>query len=460
MTFEFQIFAAIQVFWLVVGLWQFVRRSDEVVLLSSLLITYYSSYRMWTLLTGIRQLGTISNLGFEAVTEPAAFEALRAIVLGQSIMLCTYMLFQTRSFPTLNFRLSPATAHNLQAKVVLAALVLLPVSYVVKGYAAERFLGGFALNFSASAYIRLFPLVLSTIAILLIFLWRFGDLDDGSRLLNLGLVGALFWLTYASQGRFQFLAWLVAGGLIVSAAYRPITRLLLVAGVLALAAMVFSVAGTQRNYSGEYERVVAFDRIVRAEDANMLEGFALMQQVIPGVYGFRWGMEHLETLVRPIPRAWWPSKPVGNYMLLAIGLDGSQASGTIGISPSLFGSFYVEAGYPGIVFFSILYGLLLGRFMRWATTIHPVPGLLVRGLLCACLVPLLRGGDLAGIFAVLAMSFWPFILLLLFRRKQLRPDSPWFIGSEMSLVPAGNTNRRYFRSGRRNAAASRIYHPR
>jgi hypothetical protein len=454
MPLEFQVIATIQVCWILVGLWHFIRRSDEVVLLASLMIGYYSGYRMWTLLSGVRQLGSIGNLGFERVDEASAFEALMAIALGQCLMLGTYLLVQNRSFASGFFRLSPALSRSLQSKVITAALILIPLTLYIKGFVAETFMGGFALRISASAYIRLFPLVLSTVAILLIFLWRFGGLDDSTRLLNLGVVGVLFWLTYGSQGRFQFLAWLVAGGLIIASPYRPLTRLALLSAVLVGAAVVFSVAGVQRGYRGDAEETLAFDRIIRAEDANMLEGFALMRQVIPSRYGYRYGMEHLETIVRPIPRAWWPSKPVGNYMLKAMGVDETRPSGTVGISPSLFGSFFVEGGYLGIVGFSLLYGFFVGRFMRWAAGLHPAPGLLVRGLVCASMVPVLRGGDLAGIFAVLAMSFWPFILLLLFRRRELRVDSPWFMTEALTAAPAGGSRRAYFRSGRRGVPAA------
>jgi len=445
----------IQIGWILAGLWHFLRRSDELVLLVSLLVGYFSGYRMWTVLAGVRQVGGIGNTGFMQVTQEAAFVALYAILLGQCIFLGTYMLVQNRVFASGNFTLSPATSRNLQSKVFLAAIILLPATYLIKGFAAESFMGGFALNISATAYIRLFPLVLSTVAILLIFLWRFGGLDGGTRLMNLGLVCVLFWLTYGSQGRFQFLAWLVAGGLIVAAPYRPLTRLLVLGTAVAVAAMVFAVAGVQRNYFGDSEQLVAVDRIIRAEDANMLEGFALMQQVIPNIYGYRWGKEHLETLIRPIPRAWWPGKPVGNYMLKALGVDETKPSGTMGISPSLFGSFYVEGGYLGIVLFSILYGFGLGYFMRWAAGLHPAPALLVRGLLCASLVPLLRGGDLAGIFAVLAMSFWPFFLLLLFRRRELLPNSSWFNAPTAALATIRTGRRDYMRSGRASVARSR-----
>ena len=82
MRFEFQIIASIQILWILIGLWHFLRRSDELVLLASLLVGYFSGYRMWTLLSGVRQLGSLANLGFERVDEAQAFEALFAIALG------------------------------------------------------------------------------------------------------------------------------------------------------------------------------------------------------------------------------------------------------------------------------------------------------------------------------------------------------------------------------------------
>jgi hypothetical protein len=158
----------------------------------------------------------------------------------------------------------------------------------------------------------------------------------------------------------------------------------------------------------------------------MVDGLVYLMETVPKKLPYRYGREHLAILYRPIPRALWPGKPVDNYMLRAIGLDKDREF-TIGISPSLFGDFYLEGGYVGVILLSVLYGYGLGRLLRWSARIHAFGGLMVRGIVCASFTLLLRGGDMAGVCAWIVMSFWPIFLLFAFRKQYLRPDSPWFV---------------------------------
>ena len=131
-----------------------------------------------------------------------------------------------------------------------------------------------------------------------------------------------------------------------------------------------------------------------------------------------------EILERPIPRAWWPDKPVGGYMN-KLGIITADTGFTLGISPSLFGSFYQEGGLVGVVLLSIIYGFGFGRLVSFSTRIVPLAGLLLRGILAAAIVPLLRGGDLPGIYAWFGMSFWPCLLLLWLGRHEFFARIPY-----------------------------------
>ena len=102
-----------------------------------------------------------------------------------------------------------------------------------------------------------------------------------------------------------------------------------------------------------------------------------------------------------------------------LGIIKADSGFTLGISPSLFGSFYQEDGLVGVVFLSIIYGFGFGRLVSFSTRIVPLTGLLLRGILAAAIVPLLRGGDLPGIYAWFGMSFWPCLLLLWLGRRDL-----------------------------------------
>jgi hypothetical protein len=73
-----------------------------------------------------------------------------------------------------------------------------------------------------------------------------------------------------------------------------------------------------------------------------------------------------------------------------------------------------------VVLLSALYGFGFARLIRFSAVIHPLGGLLIRAIACAAVVPLLRGGDLPGIYAWFGMAFWPcFLVLYLWRRELL-----------------------------------------
>ncbi|MEB3338131.1 MAG: hypothetical protein VKJ46_11755, partial [Leptolyngbyaceae bacterium] len=55
--------------------------------------------------------------------------------------------------------------------------------------------------------------------------------------------------------------------------------------------------------------------------------------------------------------------------------------------------------------------------------VKPFAGILARSILCASLVPLLRGGDLPGIVAWIGMSFWPCFLLIWLKHEEFRLES-------------------------------------
>ena len=272
-----------------------------------------------------------------------------------------------------------------------------------------------------SSYLNLFPLALVGFAILLGALWRAGSFGDfySGLWATLCLI-AIALLTFQPSLRFQFLGWVLAVTVIVSSG-RSVKRkaLLLVTG-LVLAAGSFAVQGALRNEDDLDEDIGtnAWERFASAQDANMLDGFVLLRQVYPDLLNYSYGGEHLEILSRPIPRAWWPNKPVGGYMN-KLGIIDVRTGFTLGISPSVFGSFYQEGAIYGVILLSALYGYGFGRLVRYSAEVMPFAGLIIRGCACAALIPLLRGGDLPGIYAWFGMSFWPVVLIFWWHRKSL-----------------------------------------
>jgi hypothetical protein len=177
--------------------------------------------------------------------------------------------------------------------------------------------------------------------------------------------------------------------------------------------LAFGLAGVKRRTDtssmGAMEKLsMAWDRNKSTEDATMLDGFMMVLEVYPNHLDYHYGTEHLEILYRPIPRSIWPDKPLGGYAN-KLGLNDNMGGGSVGISQSLFGTFYGEGGTAGIVILSIVYCLIVNLIMRYSLNYNSDVRHIIKGITIASLVPLLRGGDLPGIYAFIGMSFWPII---------------------------------------------------
>ena len=180
--------------------------------------------------------------------------------------------------------------------------------------------------------------------------------------------------------------------------------------------VLFSVAGVLRNpnfWSASKTELVSesFDRIKAAEDVNFIDGFIMMYEVYPRYLDFTNGMQHLEIFLRPIPRTLWPGKPLAGWFQNYAAKYGTQQV-TIGFSPTIYGVFYTETGVSGLFIFGVFWGWLLSYLYRSFSGFASDLGPLLIGILLASLIPILRSGDLPGDFAVVLMSFWPFIIFV------------------------------------------------
>jgi len=418
----FYSYAFIQIAWIIVGgVWWMLRRHDELPLILSLFLFYVFTFRFWSLLNGWTTPVDISPFGFEPVQVDNCLESDGLAVLGQTVLFGVYMLTQGRSITPRRLDVSPALLHWLRNGTFLLLAICVPLALVARRMVGAQMAEGKSMAFEISSYLSLFPMVLISVGILLVMVWKAGGLPSpAQKAVGLAGVAAVAWLTFGPSARFQFLGWVI-GATVIVASDLPIVRkaLLAVIGLFA-AATLFALAGALRSaddpeFALQEESV---NRFAFASDANMLDGFVLLHQVYPDMLNYTYGGEHLEILTRPIPRAWWPSKPVGGY-LNKLGIIDANTGFTLGISPSLFGSFYQEGGFIGIILFSAIYGFGLARLIRFSAEIHPIGGTLIRAITCAAVIPLLRGGDLPGIYAWFGMAFWPCFLLLWIWRKEL-----------------------------------------
>lgn len=215
--------------------------------------------------------------------------------------------------------------------------------------------------------------------------------------------------------RFSLLGWSIPIGLAILSKVKPSLRLVFLGVGGSIAIVGFSFLGELRNSKEKPVSELIKNSVERAldsEDSNMLDGFMMMYQVVPELLDFQYGVNHLEILTRPIPRSIWPNKPSGGY-INKLNLNNIESDKDfIGISESMYGTFYVEGGIAGIVIFCWLYGMLLARIINRLRRYHGMLGSTLLGCVYAALVAWFRGGDFAGIFALLLLSYWPVFLFM------------------------------------------------
>jgi len=400
----------------------FVRRNDELPVVAALFLAYCGSYRFLGAYLGFFEWGSLSSFGLEASAGfSTAGHALGLLTFGESVLLASYRHWQNKILVVHERRLPEVLLSRLRYVLYCLTGVGLPLILLSRYEVTRQVIAGKSLAFQISGYAELFPMLLVALAVLVFLAWRFSVLRNVfEKSAAAILLLAIGFLTFGTSGRFMFLGWIIGGSYIVSTRWFGLKRIpvLLIGALIALT--LFSIAGAMRN-SGETDTVAAsIERTKRAEDANMLDGLVYLMQVYPKMLPYEYGEGHLEILLRPIPRSWWPGKPVGGYMN-KLKLFGAGSAVTVGISPTLFGSFYAEGGWVAVFIFSVIYGWVAARIIRYTCELRPLFGVLIRASLLAGLVPLLRGGDLPGIYAWLGMAFWPVLLFLWWNQKYLRP---------------------------------------
>jgi hypothetical protein len=415
-----------QLAWIVLSVVWIRKRRDEIPLIASTLLFYVFTFRLWALLQGWTPPVSLINFGFDSI-EPVGAVAVQGIaLLGESVLLATYMLVQKRTALVSELVADPHLLHWLRPWVFCFVGVCIPVAIWVRTAVNSQIESGKSMGFEVSSYLSLFPLALGGVAILLAALWRAGGLITTNQKLGAALsFGAIGYLTFQPALRFQFFGWFLATMIIYFYGRSFGHHVLRVLSSLVLAVTLFVVAGALRNLDDpEYDlQQRAWERFAFAHDANMLDGFVFLRQVYPSMLNYSCGGEHLEIIQRPIPRSLWPDKPVGGY-LNKLGIITAGTGFTLGISPSLFGSFYQEGGIPGVIFLSALYGFGFAMLIRFSMRVIRLTGMIIRGMTCAALVPLLRGGDLPGIYAWFGMSFWPIFLIFLLKRREFFSEPP------------------------------------
>lgn len=305
-----------------------------------------------------------------------------------------------------------------QLLIVGLFLFISSVSFYARLSFSSSFISsGGSIAFGGSYYLML-GFGLGGVITLMYLVFRMYDKQRNllTKLIFASIIAFAASMTYSTTGRFQFLSWSITIGVIFVGDKNPFYKLrIYVIGGLVVA-LAFGLAGVMRRtdtrqMSTFQKLTLAWQRNKSTEDATMLDGFMMVLQVYPQHLNYHFGTEHLEILYRPIPRSIWPDKPLGGYAN-KLGLNDNMSGGSVGISQSLYGTFYGEGGVTGIFILCFIYSFLLNRIMVYSLKFNSDIRHLVKGITIASLVPLLRGGDLPGIYAFIGMSFWPVFYIL------------------------------------------------
>jgi hypothetical protein len=351
---------------------------------------------------------------FTPMTNDKAMVAMGYFALGTLILFFAYRFFNNRLFYPQKYVDSPSQFNDfIQSKkgFILGLFIFFNIVFTIfKGLMS----GPLALG---QSYFLLFPMALGGLILLAFLVYRSysWQTDSAIKAFYLVLMGYAIFMSYNPSQRFQFLSWMVAIGIIITQKLTPVQKTwrYLLGGVLIL--FFFSLAGVARKKNVEsmtFEQMweASMERNESREDQNMLDGFMMVLDVYPQHLDYQYGMEHLEILMRPIPRQLWPGKPLGGYAN-KLGLNKVE-KGTVGISQTIYGTFFGEGGVGGIVIFSILYGWLLVKLFRYSWRYNSDVHWLIKGIVLASFIPILRGGDLPGIVAFIGMSYWPVFLII------------------------------------------------
>ncbi len=398
-------------FLILMALRHFIRYNDEFLFLPLLFFFSTGIERYNAVVNGKAEWVNVAynfNI-FTPVTNDKAMWALQLFFGGTAIFVISYQSFNKRlPYPNFYHDNPILFAEFIQIKrrfILYGFLFFLVVKTIFGGMIS----GPIALG---NSYFLLFGMAVASFILLGFLAYRN---NSKNKILYFVLMAYGIIISYNPSQRFQFLSWMVAIGIIALQNFSPKKKIkyYLIGGVFVL--LFFSLAGVARksnlkqmSFSEMYE--AAMERSDSKEDQNMLDGFMMLLDVYPQHLNYAYGMDHFEILLRPIPRKLWPGKPKGSY-INKLGLSDAN-KGTVGISPTIYGTFYAEGGLIGIIIISIIYGWLFVKLFRYTYRYNSDMQWLLKGIIIASFVPILRGGDLPGIIAFIGMSYWPVFLFL------------------------------------------------
>ncbi len=241
---------------------------------------------------------------------------------------------------------------------------------------------------------------------------------------HLGMAAVFFaayiWLSFKQSARLMFLFILIAVFALLLFAVKRV-RVVSVA-LLGLAFVWFFILYGNARYSvifennplGEALRQSAprsgadiYNRLFISGDLDAFENGTLVLNMIPSKADYYWGKTFATLLVMPIPRAWWPDKPVASVNYLLAEYYGFYSDN---FAISLPAETYANFSWPGIVIVFLIYGMISAALYArtWVMRKEPEKWIYL-GLYCAYLILVMRGSFHSMTSYYLMVVFWIFL---------------------------------------------------
>ncbi len=401
------------------AIWFFIKKKAEVPLFL-VLFNIFVEYRVVSLRAGYSEW-----VSFEYVIPfkwnfDIAYKVSDLILMGTTIMMYCFMYFFK---PPAKINDSNELLHTFvrsKRKHIIYGLILFgAISVILRG------------GDNSTAYSALIKLATSSF-IIFFFLLIIADRASTRRITPMSVVIFLFlaYITYDTAMRFQFLGWMVPVGYYLARNISPSRKLIFAIVGISVTMVVFSAAGVLR-YKKLSDLTIgqlyneSVERLKISDDINFIDGFMMIYQVYPDELPYEHGQEHLNVLLRPIPRSLWPGKPLASWVRNVEARHGWVNEDTAGFSPTIWGVFYAEGGIPGVIILSVLWAWLLAYMYRAFSVFTSDLSAFLVAIILVSMIPIFRSGDMAGDFAIVLMSFWPMIIFTRMYKKFLQKQLPY-----------------------------------
>jgi len=155
--------------------------------------------------------------------------------------------------------------------------------------------------------------------------------------------------------------------------------------------------------------------------ANM-EFFEFLVYVVPQRSGtYNYFTDNLQVLTEPIPRKWWPEKPIGEPIHL---MDMYLYGHPIGMTRSLPGEGWYALGWVGVVIWCALWGSLLGRaYNKFVTGPQTTWRVAMYLVFLPTLIVVFRDGTLLQLVRSTGVYFTPIAVWALLARQLHLPSA-------------------------------------